>query len=121
MCVYGVRKVWRQLGREGIKVARCTVVRLMGEMGLQGPLALQIEAALGFLGLGIQPPSGRDRTQRARTTPDWGTMLEQAKNYLLIAPWMSVFPGLFILTAALGVILVGRSVRSSPRRCSPCR
>jgi putative transposase len=34
--VYGVRKVWRQLGREGIAVARCTVVRLMRAMGLQG-------------------------------------------------------------------------------------
>jgi peptide/nickel transport system permease protein len=64
------------------------------------PLALQIEAALGFLGLGIQPP-----------TPDWGAMLEQAKNYLLIAPWMSLFPGLFILVAALGVILLGRGLQ----------
>jgi len=34
--VYGVRKVWRQLGREGIVVARCTVARLMRAMGLQG-------------------------------------------------------------------------------------
>jgi transposase InsO family protein len=34
--VYGVRKVWRQLGREGIDVARCTVARLMRQMGLQG-------------------------------------------------------------------------------------
>jgi transposase InsO family protein len=34
--VYGVRKVWRQLKREGIEVARCTVERLMLEMGLQG-------------------------------------------------------------------------------------
>ena len=34
--VYGVRKVWRQLLREGIAVARCTVARLMGTMGLQG-------------------------------------------------------------------------------------
>jgi transposase InsO family protein len=34
--VYGVRKVWRQLGREGISVARCTVERLMRSMGLQG-------------------------------------------------------------------------------------
>jgi len=64
------------------------------------PLALQIEAALGFLGLGIQPP-----------TPDWGAMLEQAKNYLLVAPWMAIFPGLFILLAALGVILVGRGLQ----------
>jgi putative transposase len=35
-CVYGVRKVWRQLLREGIAVARCTVARLMRTMGLQG-------------------------------------------------------------------------------------
>ena len=34
--VYGVRKVWRQLGREGIGVARCTVARLMRQMGLKG-------------------------------------------------------------------------------------
>jgi putative transposase len=34
--VYGARKVWRQLRREGIEVARCTVERLMGELGLQG-------------------------------------------------------------------------------------
>jgi transposase InsO family protein len=35
-CVYGVRKIWRQLSREGIAVARCTVARLMRAMGLQG-------------------------------------------------------------------------------------
>ncbi|QEV04547.1 hypothetical protein CP972_01185 [Streptomyces prasinus] len=34
--VYGVRKVWRQLHREGIPVARCTVARLMRDLGLQG-------------------------------------------------------------------------------------
>ena len=34
--VYGVRKVWRQLNREGLAVARCTVARLMRRMGLQG-------------------------------------------------------------------------------------
>jgi putative transposase len=34
--VYGVRKVWRQLKREGFDVARCTVSRLMRDMGLQG-------------------------------------------------------------------------------------
>jgi transposase InsO family protein len=35
-CVYGVRKVWRQLKRDGVVVARCTVERLMGELGLSG-------------------------------------------------------------------------------------
>ena len=37
--VYGVRKVWRQLQREGIDVARCTVARLMKRMGLKGQCA----------------------------------------------------------------------------------
>jgi putative transposase len=36
--VYGTRKVWRQLKREGIAVARCTVERLMGELGLRGAI-----------------------------------------------------------------------------------
>jgi hypothetical protein len=36
--VYGVRKVWRQLRREGIAVARCTVARLMRQMGLSGAI-----------------------------------------------------------------------------------
>jgi peptide/nickel transport system permease protein len=64
------------------------------------PLALQIEAALGFLGLGVQPP-----------TPDWGSILAQAKDLLLAAPWMSVFPGAFILISAAAVILIGRSLQ----------
>ena len=34
--VYGVRKVWRQLNREGIEVAKCSIARLMGDLGLAG-------------------------------------------------------------------------------------
>ena len=36
--VYGVRKIWRQLRREGFSAARCTVARLMRDMGLQGAI-----------------------------------------------------------------------------------
>lgn len=64
------------------------------------PLVLQIQAALGFLGLGVQPP-----------TPDWGSILEQGKDYILFAPWISLFPGLFIVTSALAVTLIGRSIQ----------
>jgi hypothetical protein len=55
--VYGVRKVWRQLGREGIAVARCTVERLMREMGLQGAVRgkadrlLRVASTCGCSGL----------------------------------------------------------------------
>ena len=65
------------------------------------PLILQIQAALGFLGLGVQPP-----------TPDWGAILEQGKDYILFAPWISVFPGLAVLITALALLLVGRSLQS---------
>jgi len=64
------------------------------------PLILQIQAALGFLGLGVQPP-----------TPDWGAILEQGKDYILFAPWMSIFPGTAVLLTALALMLVGRALQ----------
>jgi peptide/nickel transport system permease protein len=64
------------------------------------PLILQIQAALGFLGLGVQPP-----------TPDWGAILVQGKDYILFAPWISIFPGLAVLITALALLLVGRSLQ----------
>jgi peptide/nickel transport system permease protein len=75
---------------------------LLAQFMVVFPLALQIQAALSFLGLGIQPP-----------TPDWGNILESGKNYLLAAPWMSVFPGLAILIAALAAVLLGRAAQQA--------
>ena len=43
--VYGVRKIWHQLRREGYTVARCTVERLMRSMGLQGAESVKIDYA----------------------------------------------------------------------------
>jgi peptide/nickel transport system permease protein len=65
------------------------------------PLALQIEAALGFLGLGVAPP-----------TPDWGSILEQGKNFIMVAWWISLWPGLFLLASAFAVMVLGRSLQS---------
>jgi peptide/nickel transport system permease protein len=65
------------------------------------PLALQIEAALGFLGLGVAPP-----------TPDWGAILEQGKNFIMVAWWISLWPGLFLLASAFAVMVLGRSLQS---------
>jgi len=64
------------------------------------PLALQIQAALGFLGLGVAPP-----------TPDWGATLEQGKNFILVAWWLSLWPGLFLLASAVAVTVLGRALR----------
>ncbi|WP_394296456.1 nickel transporter permease [Methanocaldococcus bathoardescens] len=57
-------------------------------------------ASLGFLGLGIQPP-----------TPEWGQILNSGKNYLTTAPWIMVFPGLAIMLAILGFNLLGDGLR----------
>ncbi len=65
------------------------------------PLALQIEAALGFLGLGVAPP-----------TPDWGSILEQGKNFILVAWWISLWPGLCLLLSAFAVMVAGRSIQN---------
>lgn len=81
-------------------VARNVLPLILLQYTVLFPLVLQIEAALGFLGLGVQPP-----------TPDWGAALNEGKDFLLRAPWMSVFPGLFILVSALGVILLGRGLQ----------
>lgn len=70
------------------------------------PLVLQIQAALGFLGLGVQPP-----------TPDWGAILQQGKDTILLAPWISLFPGIAVLVTAFALMLTGRALqRSSDRR-----
>jgi len=54
-------------------------------------------AGLSFLGLGVQPP-----------TPDWGAILEQGKNFILVAWWISLWPGLFLLASAFAVMVFGR-------------
>ena len=55
--VYGVRKVWRQLQREGFDVARCTVARLMRAMGLEGIIPRQADPHHGELLQGGAMPS----------------------------------------------------------------
>lgn len=62
--------------------------------------AISAEAALSFLGLGIQPP-----------TPSWGAMLSEGRAYTLDAPWMAVFPGLAISLTILGYNLLGDGLR----------
>lgn len=57
-------------------------------------------ASLGFLGLGAQPP-----------TPEWGTMLYEARSYLRSAWWLSVFPGLAIMVTVMSFTLLGDGIR----------
>ena len=59
-------------------------------------------AALGFLGLGAQPP-----------TPEWGTMLATAREFILRAPWVVTYPGLVILMTVLAINLIGDGLRDA--------
>ena len=64
-------------------------------------------AGLSFLGLGAQPP-----------TPEWGSMLSQGRELVLIAPWVLTAPGVAVFLSVLGFNLVGDALRDllDPRR-----
>ncbi|MBI4788117.1 MAG: ABC transporter permease [Chloroflexi bacterium] len=64
--------------------------------------AILIAAGLGFLGLGVQPP-----------TPEWGSMLGEGRNYIFSHPYMATFPGLAIFFAVLGFNLLGDGLRDA--------
>ncbi|WP_437366169.1 ABC transporter permease [Inquilinus limosus] len=64
--------------------------------------AILVEASLSFLGLGTQPPA-----------PSLGRMLAEARGYLLLSPWDSIFSGLAILLASFGFNLLGDGLRDA--------
>jgi peptide/nickel transport system permease protein len=64
--------------------------------------AILDEAALSFLGLGVQPPA-----------PAWGSMLRTAYQYIEIDPWYSVFPGAAIFVTVLAFNLLGDGLRQA--------
>jgi len=64
--------------------------------------AIISEASLSYLGLGTQPP-----------TPSWGAMLSMGQGYLKDAPWISLFPGLFIFLTVLSINLFGDGLRDA--------
>ena len=62
--------------------------------------AVLTEASMSFLGLGIQPPN-----------PSWGSMLSDARKYMEIAPWLVIFPALFIILTILSFNVLGDALR----------
>jgi peptide/nickel transport system permease protein len=63
--------------------------------------AIIAEGSLSFLGLGVQPP-----------VPSWGSMLNEGRQFLLVAPHLTTFPGLAIMMTVLGLNLVGDGLRN---------
>lgn len=72
------------------------------QIALSFSTAILDAAALGFLGMGAQPP-----------TPEWGTMLAEAREFILRAWWVVTFPGVAILVTVLAINLMGDGLRDA--------
>lgn len=95
----------RSIGLRPIKVLFGHVTpNVMAPFTVQATLALSgailTEASMSFLGLGIQPPD-----------PSWGSMLSDARKYMERAPWLVIFPALFIIITILSFNVLGDSLR----------
>lgn len=79
-----------------------TVAPLIVQFTVLVARAMLAEATLSFLGLGVKP-----------TTPTWGALLGQGRNFLTQAWWISVIPGLMIMITVLGINLFGDALRDA--------
>lgn len=75
---------------------------LIVQAALSFSSAILDAAALGFLGMGAQPPA-----------PEWGTMLAEAREFILRAWWVVTFPGVAILTTVLAINVMGDGLRDA--------
>jgi peptide/nickel transport system permease protein len=104
--------------REYVQAARCigggdgrivlrhvlpnTVSPLLVQLSLAMAYAVLLEAGLGFLGLGTQPPD-----------PSWGSMLNASRAYLRQAPWYAIFPGIALSTLLVGLNFLSDALRDA--------
>ena len=92
--------------RRAVIIFRHVLPNAMAPVIVQATLslgfAILVAAGLGFLGLGVQPP-----------TPEWGTMLGEGRQYIFRAPSLTTFPGLAIFLAVLGFNLFGDGLRDA--------
>ncbi len=79
-----------------------TIAPILVSATLGVAMAILIQASLAFLGIGITPP-----------TPSWGGMLSRGKTYIMVAWWLTLFPGIAILLTVLSFNLIGEAVRNA--------
>ena len=95
----------RSIGLKKLSILfRHVTPNVMAPFTVQATLALSgailTEASMSFLGLGIQPPN-----------PSWGSMLSDARKYMERAPWLVIFPALFIIMTILSFNILGDALR----------
>ncbi|MFQ5592784.1 MAG: ABC transporter permease [Anaerolineae bacterium] len=92
--------------KDHVILRRHILVNAMAPVIVQATLnlgtAILVAAGLGFLGLGVQPP-----------TSEWGAMLGEGRQYIFSASYMATFPGLAIFLAVLGFNLMGDGLRDA--------
>lgn len=71
------------------------------EASIRVSYAILLGASLGYLGLGVQPPS-----------PDWGLQVSEGKNFIYNAPWVVIFPSIAIAVLVIGINLLADGLRS---------
>ena len=84
------------LGRFGTTVSVDVVLNVAVPQSRVQEFPILTGATLSFLGLGPQPP-----------TPEWGAMIAEGRQYLLLAWWMTTLPGLALLVVGVGLSLIG--------------
>lgn len=91
-------------GRDTRVILRHLLPNILGPIVVEASFGFAVmivaEASLSFIGLGTQPP-----------TPSWGAMLNEARQYLLAAPHLTVFPGLAIVITVMGFNFLGDGLR----------
>lgn len=90
---------WRTLWRQILPHVTSTLL-VFGTLGVSSTVLL--EAALSFLGVGVQPP-----------TPSWGGIINESQSYFLNAPWLVLYPGIAILVTSLSFNLFGEALRDA--------
>ena len=81
-------------------VARNVTPLILTQYMILFPLILQIQAALGFLGLGVQPP-----------TPSWGQMVAEGRSSMFFQPYLVTIPGIAILVLVISINMMGDGIR----------
>jgi peptide/nickel transport system permease protein len=94
-------------GANSLRILRRHILpNIVGEILVMATLwtatAIRVEANLSFIGLGVSPP-----------TPTWGNMIREGVRWLVVTPWLSIFPGLAILLAVLAFNMVGDGIRDA--------
>ena len=84
----------------GIEILPNILGPLGVEFSVRFAYAIFLSASLGFLGMGVQPP-----------TPDWGLMVNEGRNFITVAPWIAAFPALAIASLVISINLLSDAIR----------